>query len=74
MNRTSMNHGIVGDRNVISDMCRGFLLGCVYRCVILNIYFVTDFNIVYIASQNSPVPYTTIVTHLHVANNSGIFS
>src|SRR5690606_21476455 len=74
LNRTAMNNGIVAYRNVIPDDCRVFLISTVNDGSILNIYFIADFNIVYITSYHSIEPNTTLVSHGYISYDSSIFS
>jgi hypothetical protein len=51
-----------------------FLVGAMYHCAILYVYFVANADGVYITTDHGIEPYTAIVTHYYIAYYSGIFS
>ena len=72
VNGTAMHQCIMTNGNMITDIGRVFLVCTVNNCSVLNIYFVSYFNIVYITTNYRIEPYTAVVTHYHIADNCGI--
>src|SRR5690606_24397408 len=69
---TSMNYSIVPNRYVISDMGSKALIGAMNYSAILNVYFIPQADCVYIASNYSIKPYTTVISCDHISNNCSV--
>src|SRR5690606_38111272 len=73
MDGATVHNGIMAYGHIIANSCWRFLIRGVDNCSILNVYFVTDFNIVDISSNHGIEPNTALLPHHHITNNGGIF-
>src|SRR5690606_3797946 len=69
--RTTVDDGAMGDRDVIADDDPGPLGGAVDNRTILDVRIVANRNGMQIAPNRGAVPYRTVVAHHHFANHHG---
>ena len=69
-----MNDSVMANGYIISNNGFCFLESGMYNRAILNIYFIAEADAVYVTSYHCTKPYAAIITHHHIANDSGIGS
>jgi hypothetical protein len=72
LDRTTVDNGVMTDRNIIPDMDPGLLIGGMDHHAVLDIYLITDMDTAYISPYDGIEPDAAMITYLHFTYNSSI--
>jgi hypothetical protein len=67
-----MNNGAMGDRHVVADADRRFLIGAMNDGAILDIDFIANTDRMNVAPDHRVKPYAATVAHDDIANDNGV--